>query len=880
MDMQQYLEFLAPNSLFYEPIELKNSVENFSIETLNENFWEEQEDINWKYCINKKFSMPKQGWKIHITSDLNNAQKTLDYITPYLIANDISFKFVPNIERLLFKNSKNGDRSSSGKFITIYPLNEKQFLQLLPKLDFLLKDIERGPYILNDKRWKNSNVFFRYGGFLPMFVKHKGINVPAIEKPNGELIPDSRKPYYEVPSFIDEPKIIKNMTNEMDKFLEQEDTSKFDEYDVISALHFSNGGGVYKVKKNNEFFVMKEGRSKTGLDRLNLDGFERIKIESETLKKLKSKDYIVKYHDYFEIWENNYLIEEYIEGINLKEYISQNFPFSNKENKVAYKNKMITIIKQLYRCLEDLHKDNIALGDLQPNNIIITSNNIIKLIDLESSTSPLTKYNPGLMTPGYITKKASTFSQADWFALLRIARFIFLPIESLTELSIDIEKRQDYWIEKTFGYEALDIINEIKEKVLPTLDKLQNDLPLTISKTTMSKKNISSITKDLINSIESNFDFNSQNLINGDIRQYTDICGSLNIFNGAFGAIMAIDRSKGSVSSDLKKWISKSLEENKLLKNTKLSKLPIGLFNGVSGIATVLYDIGYKLESVKLLKAIAENLNIKNENITLSKGIAGLGLNYLCFYTITKDNTFLKKALEIYDYLKNYFENNKEILINDEFDMPYGLMNGWSGISLFILYMSEFLDNPNEGYNLSIEMLEYEIENNVNVNEELDIAQIEEYSLGHKRLIPYLGEGGAGVALVLIEFMKVCPNLISKKYTNLLHKMVNICTLYSTYASGVFRGASGMIILANANESIHKNESILEYTISSLNNYMLYNNQLGLVSPGEYGYRLSMDIQTGTSGILVALNDVSKNKWDSWIPLPKNRKLSIFKGGE
>ncbi|CJS84126.1 lantibiotic synthetase protein [Streptococcus pneumoniae] len=266
MDLR-YVEFLSPGNLFYELVTPNKIVNNYRIPSLNSEEWQQNTDINWSYCINTKKKMPKQGWKIHITTFIDEAQKTLDIVLPYLIENEISFKFVPNERQLLFKNSKNGDRASSGKFITIYPYDNKTFLTLLSDLDNLTKALKKGPYILNDKRWKYSNVFFRYGAFVSMYVNKDGQNVPAIQRSDGTLIPDVRAPYYEVPDFVEEPVEIQIMTKKVDAELDKEDTSKFDSYNVISALHFSNGGGVYKVEKNGKTFVMKEGRLGSGLDR-------------------------------------------------------------------------------------------------------------------------------------------------------------------------------------------------------------------------------------------------------------------------------------------------------------------------------------------------------------------------------------------------------------------------------------------------------------------------------------------------------------------------------------------------------------------------------------------------------------------------------------
>ena len=128
-----------------------------------------------------------------------------------MFENSVPFKHVSNVWELVLKNSKYGDRASSGKFITIYPNNESQFTFLLEKLHYLLKDFSNGPYILNDKRWLDGNVYFRYGAFKEMYLINGASKIPAIQNFSGELIPDSRAPYYTVPDFIEEPLIVKNV---------------------------------------------------------------------------------------------------------------------------------------------------------------------------------------------------------------------------------------------------------------------------------------------------------------------------------------------------------------------------------------------------------------------------------------------------------------------------------------------------------------------------------------------------------------------------------------------------------------------------------------------------------------------------------------------
>ncbi|PTI73168.1 serine/threonine protein kinase, partial [Staphylococcus succinus] len=562
----------------------------------------------------------------------------------------------------------------------------------------------------------------------------------------------------------------------------------------------------------------------------------------------------------------------------LQDDIAQNFPFSQKENKKEYKEKMIKVLKQLYLSLEDLHINNIALGDLQPNNIIILNTGDIKLIDLESATEPQKEYSPGLMTPGYVTKRAETFEQADWFALLRVARFIFLPIENLSDLSVDIENNQDEWIKEHFGDCVIQILNLIKSKGKFTYKTLEKELPLLASPITINYDNRKEIIKEFRKSLISNLNNQSYQLVNGDINQYIDKLGALNIANGGYGAIIALHRS-GELPDEVMEWVEETLEKYLNVDNKYFKDLPKGLFNGLSGISSVLYDIGFEDKGINILKSLDLPKTHINEDLTINSGLAGIGLNYIAFYSIENDKEFLEKAVYIYEIIKNAFIDKVDIIVNDTENLPYGLLNGWSGISLFILCISKYLneEEKQKAYLLSIEMLDYEINNNVNTNNELELSQIEEYSLGYKRLIPYLGEGAAGLALIIIEFQKNNPCFLIENYSNLLKNLFNISDLYSTYTSGLFRGAGGMIILSNAQDQMNNNISSLRYTIKALNNYILYDESVGLVSPGEYGYRLSMDLKTGISGLILALTDIGKNRWGSWFPIPKNNFLNIFK---
>lgn len=81
---------------------------------------------------------PQQGWKIHVSACLDNAEKTASYVWDYCVARAIPFKFVPGRRPLHLRNSKYAGRGSSGKFATIYPADEAEFRLILEELGALL----------------------------------------------------------------------------------------------------------------------------------------------------------------------------------------------------------------------------------------------------------------------------------------------------------------------------------------------------------------------------------------------------------------------------------------------------------------------------------------------------------------------------------------------------------------------------------------------------------------------------------------------------------------------------------------------------------------------------------------------------------------------
>src|SRR5579884_1664547 len=96
--------------------------------------------------------LPSQGWKIHVSAGLDNAEDVLRAVYEYCTRRKLPFKFLDSRAILLARNSKYAPREASGKFITLYPSDEGELRRALTDLAAAL-DGQHGPYVLSDLRY-------------------------------------------------------------------------------------------------------------------------------------------------------------------------------------------------------------------------------------------------------------------------------------------------------------------------------------------------------------------------------------------------------------------------------------------------------------------------------------------------------------------------------------------------------------------------------------------------------------------------------------------------------------------------------------------------------------------------------------------------------
>lgn len=369
------------NKKFYEDYSKKyvnSEFTNIILSKINEN-WTINKDSIFLYVYCSQV-LPNQGWKIHLSATLKNAKEVLDIASDVLIKNKIIFKCLLDMETIKMTSQKAYPRQSYGKFITIYPRNEEEFKFIICTLYEVLKDFE-GPYILSDKRYLDCKViYYRYGGFLPKFrYDTEGNAIYFIVDGHGNDIEDRRLPYFFLPDGIDD--IYCNNVNDNSSILTKE-------YEIVKAIRFTNAGGVYLAKKklNSQFVIIKEARPYTQLITEDIDAIFIRKEELKKLKELQHTGYVPNVINDFYDWEHFFIVEEYIEGYTLDEFVVKSNPFirMGTENQVReYMISIINIFIKIADFVSILHHDNMIYSDFSLENIMITTSFDVKIIDLE-----------------------------------------------------------------------------------------------------------------------------------------------------------------------------------------------------------------------------------------------------------------------------------------------------------------------------------------------------------------------------------------------------------------------------------------------------------------------------------------------------------------
>ncbi|WP_199781413.1 class III lanthionine synthetase LanKC, partial [Streptomyces sp. SPB074] len=414
--------------------------------------WEEARRGDWRSLAPAGAHIPPQGWKIHVSASLEAAPRLLATTARLCFDRRVPFKFVPTPTLLLLRNGKYADRAGSGKFLTLYPPRPADFEPLCRDLAAAL-DGEPGPYILSDLRLGAGPVHVRYGAFAPRFCPGPGgVPVPAVADPAGTLVPDPRGPVFAVPDWVTPPPFLA-------PHLAARAAAGADgiPYAIEGALHFSNGGGVYRAKdpRTGRRLVLKEARPHAGLAADGADAVARLAREADVLRRLAGLDCVPAVHEDLTGGEHRFLVMDFVPGTTLNTLFARRFPLSRSAPGEAELAEHAAWAERTHRLVADavaaVHARGVVMGDLHMSNVMVSEDGQrVVLLDFEAASALSEARRPSVANPAFAAPGDRVGQAVDTYALACLRLALYLPLTTLLGLDRGYAARLADAIAETF----------------------------------------------------------------------------------------------------------------------------------------------------------------------------------------------------------------------------------------------------------------------------------------------------------------------------------------------------------------------------------------------------------------------------------------------
>ncbi|MGH3775716.1 MAG: class III lanthionine synthetase LanKC [Pseudonocardiaceae bacterium] len=801
--------------------------------------WERRIANNWVVMNPVGTSVPQQGWKVHASACLDNAERILETVWAYCVPRQIQFKFLASRNVVHMRNAKYAPRGSSGKFVTIYPADVDALGMILHDLGDRLAG-EPGPYILSDLRWNDGPLYVRYGGFsLRHCLSARGDRVPAIEDPSGALVPDRREAVFATPPWVTLPDLLvpqlaaRNAT-----------TVATLPYRIEQVLHFSNGGGLYDARdqRTGTRVVLKEARPHAGLAADGADAVQRLRRERETLEHLAGIEGVPVVHDHFTLGEHHFLALEFVEGTSLNKVFTQRYPMSGPAagpaEIAAHTEWAVQVCAQVEGIVTAIHGRGIIHGDLHLYNVIVRADGRIALIDFEVASSIDEARRPTLGNPGFAAPPDRTGFDIDRYSLACLRLALFLPLTAMIRL--DAGKPYDYVeviaehfpVPPAFLSEALQTITGASRTDRDTPRPRARQLAALPSGTTGWIRARDSIVAGILASATPK---RADRLFPGDIAQFSS--GGLNIAHGAAGVLYALSATGANRYPAGEHWLLERAA-------AAARGARLGLYDGLHGVAYVLADLGYRQAALDLIDfCLSEQYDRLGTD--LSGGLAGIALNLAHFAGSTGEPTLFEHALRVAEMVADRQGSADSVGTISGGDHPYaGLMQGSSGPALMFLRLYEhtgdrgFLELAATALRQDLRRCMMREDGSMLVNEGW-------------RAMPYLDRGSAGIGMVLDEYL---THRCDEEFAQAAAAIRRVAQVPFYIQPGLFSGRAGIILYLS--RAFPPGHAIWNPEVAAQVQRLGWHRvdyQGHLAFPGEQLLRLSMDLASGAAGVLLAL---------------------------
>jgi hypothetical protein len=558
------------------------------------------------------------------------------------------------------------ERGSGGKFITVYPRDDDHFRRLAEQLDQATRQLP-GPGILSDRPYRpGSLVHYRYGAFSGRRrLTNDGAPEPMLQAPDGTYLRDRRTAGFTPPPWAELPL----PAPEQPPAAPGTAVLLNERYVVRSAIRHAYKGGVFLAtdQRGGHQVVIKEARHHVGSGLDGADAVDLLEHEARMLALLADLELSPRPLELFSQGGNRYLVQERIAGQTLRSWASQQL-----EPGVDL---LLKLADQLTSLVLRVHERGLVLRDLNPNNLMVTPADELRLIDLETLARPGDQvrrvFTKGYAAPEVMDAAPGSTAPALESDLFSVGAVLFHLCTGADPLLAADRPEQRSRTDRLAGFLAAALADRPDLRIFeqPMLGLTAEDPGARWSLAQVRDHLLGRTAARTAASVE---DAPQQRLLDDGLTHLLDTMtpddperlwpgegfaaatDPLNVQHGAAGVLAVLTAAaKHSTDPRLRTGVAEAASWLAARADRSEQHLP-GLYFGRSGTAWALLDAARLLGDDALADRAARlalQVPVRWPNPDICHGVAGAGLAQLHFWQVTGEPEFERRAVTAADQL-------------------------------------------------------------------------------------------------------------------------------------------------------------------------------------------------------------------------------------
>jgi hypothetical protein len=612
--------------------------------------------------------------------------------------------------------------------------------------------------------------------------------------------------------------------------------------------------------------ILKEGRPHAGLAADGSDAVTRLRREHDALLRLSGLGIAPEARGFFQIGEHHFLAEEFIPGRTLNSFFAERYPLGgpvpDPAATKAYTAWALGICGEVERAAAAMHERGVVFNDLHMFNIMVRPDDTVAFIDFEAASDISEGRVRTVGNPGFAAPRDRTGFDVDAYSLACMRLAMFMPLTTLFPL--DREKAAQlaaviaglFPVPEKFLDEA---VREISRDTVRIAEPARDVTRLAAGPREASDAGTSDtgtsdaagcarwdrLAADMVGAIRASATPDrADRLFPGDIDQFRVPGGGLGLAHGAAGVLYALCEAAGARVPEYEEWLVTRAAQPP--KGTRL-----GLYDGLAGVAYALARLGHLDAAVRAAR-ICLGDNWERLGHGLYRGLAGFALAMISVGDQVGEARLADAGMRAAEIVAapyvaaghgaaKYGEDGQRAAAGSR--AAVGLLHGASGKALLFIRLYErtgevaYLDAAEDAIAVDLERC---------VTNRDGALQVDE----GWRTLPYLAAGSVGIGMVIDQFTAHRRNAALADAA----RTIRLAASSGFYAqAGLFNGRAGMIayLAGTRDESGQEPDGRVARAHVDRLAWHAVRYAGGLAFPGDMQLRLSMDLGTGTAGVLL-----------------------------